>query len=100
MPGPKDGDRISDTWGRFFAHWAAATFGCFLREFLPVLHTWIVGTIPAVIDYKHWTAVLGFAALVSLLGGAINSNMPCKPRELLKSLGLGFALDSAKLLLH
>jgi hypothetical protein len=39
-----------------------------------------------------------FAALVSLLGGGINSNLPINARELLKSLGLGFALDAATLL--
>jgi len=33
-----------------------------------------------------------------LLAGVINSNLPAKPRELLKSVGLGFAIDAATLL--
>jgi hypothetical protein len=38
------------------------------------------------------------AALMSLLAGGINSNLPPKPRELVKSVGIGFALDAAAVL--
>jgi len=52
----------------------------------------------APISYPRWWAALLFAAMVSIVGGGINSNLPAKPRELLKSVGLGFALDVATLL--
>jgi hypothetical protein len=89
-------DEIRDEWSRFLAHWAAATFGFFLRSLLPVIRTWTDPRIP--IDYPRWWVALAFAALVCLLGGAINSNLPVKPREVLKSIGLGLALDSATIL--
>ena len=95
-----DYQRLSDSWGRFSAHWVAATLGYFLREYLPVLNASIASPSSAGFDSNHWWKVLLFAALISLLGGGINSNLPCKPRELLKSLGVGFALDAAKLLIH
>jgi hypothetical protein len=106
-------DVIEDRWGRFFGHWAASTVGYFLREFLPVLrasihsnqqnsvlqnaHLNIFHSASFGYDPSYWWQVLILASAVSLLGGGINSNMPCKPRELVKSLGLGFALDIAKL---
>jgi hypothetical protein len=93
-------DQLSDGWGRFFAHWMAATLGYFLREFLPVLNTSINSPNSVGFDSNHWWRVWLFASLISLLGGGINSYLPCRPRELLKSLGFGFALDAAKLLLH
>ena len=89
-------DEIKDEWGRFFAHWIASTLGYFLRSLLPVLKTWANPTAP--IQYPRWWVALLFAAVISLLGGGINSNLPAKPRELLKSVGLGFALDAAALL--
>jgi hypothetical protein len=89
-------DEIKDEWGRFFAHWSAATLGYFLRTLLPVLVRWQRPGQP--LDFPRWWVALIFAALISLIGGGINSNLPTKPRELLKSVGLGFALDAAALL--
>jgi hypothetical protein len=89
-------DEIKDEWPRFFSHWAATTFGFFLRSLLPVIKAW--GDIHNPISYPRWWVALIFAALVSLLGGGINSNMPSKPRELLKSMVIGFALDAAAVL--
>ncbi len=89
-------DVIQDEWGRFFAHWSAATLGYFLRTLMPVLIKWQNPQVHP--DFPRWWVTLIFAAFVSLLGGGINSNLPAKPRELLKSVGLGFALDAAALL--
>ncbi len=71
-------------------------FRLFVRSLLPVLKTWTNPSAP--ITCPRWWVALIFAALVSLLGGGINSNLPINARELLKSLGLGFALDAATLL--
>jgi hypothetical protein len=89
-------DEIKDEWNRFFAHWAATTFGFFLRSLLPVLKTWTNPNTPIV--YSRWWVALLYASLVCVIGGGINSNLPPKPRELLKSMGLGFAIDAAALL--
>jgi len=89
-------DQIKDEWPRFFCHWIATTLGFFLRSLLPVVQSWANPNVP--IAYPRWWAVLFVASLVSLLGGGINSNLPAKPRELLKSVGLGFALDAAAVL--
>ena len=89
-------DEIKDEWSRFFAHWLAATFGFFLRSLLPVIKAWADPTVP--ISYPRWWAALLFSALLCLLAGSINSNLPAKPRELVKSVGLGFALDAAAFL--
>jgi hypothetical protein len=86
-------DEIRDGWGRFFAHWMAATLGYFLRTLLPLLIRW--EQPGQSVDFPRWWASLLFAALITLIGGVINSNLPTKPRELLKSVGLGFALDAA-----
>jgi hypothetical protein len=89
-------DEVRDDWGRFFAHWIAATVGFFLRSLLPVLKSWTDPSVP--IDYPRWWVPLLYAAAVCLLAGGINSNLPAKPRELVKSIGLGFAIDAATLL--
>ena len=81
-------DVIEDKWPRFFAHWSASTLGFFLRSLPPGAYS---------MDQPESAALL-FAAVVSIVGGGINSNLPAKPRELLKSVGLGFALDVATLL--
>jgi hypothetical protein len=90
------GDVIKDTGPRFLAHWSASTFGFFLRSLLPVIAKWTNPNEP--VSYPRWWAALLFAAFVSLLAGGINSNLPAKPRELVKSVGLGFALDVVTLL--
>jgi len=89
-------DVIEDSWNRFFAHWSATTLGFFLRGLLPVLKTWQDPNHP--LDYPRWWAALLYALVVCLLGGGINCNLPAKPRELLKSVGLGFARDAASVL--
>ena len=90
---------LNDTWLRFFAHWSATTTGCFFRHFLPVLNASVTNGNTDVLVHRNWWLALLLAAIISLIGG-INSNLPCKPRELLKSLTLGFALDAAKILQH
>lgn len=89
-------NEIKDTWERFFAHWIASTLGFFFRSLLPVLQSWQDPVNP--IQYPRWWVALLFSASISIIGGAINSNMPCKPRELVKSMSIGFALDSASVL--
>jgi hypothetical protein len=95
-PGQPLPDFIKDTWPRFFAHWAATSLGFFLRSFLPVLKSWSDPNVK--IAFPRWWVALLFAAVLSLAGGIINSNLPSKPRELLKSIGLGFALDAVSVL--
>jgi hypothetical protein len=73
--------------------------GMFFRLFLPVLNTSVSSGNTNELANKNWWLALLLAACISLIGG-INSNLPCKPRELLKSLVLGLALDAAKLLPH
>lgn len=89
-------NEVKDTYPRFLAHWAAATFGFFVRSLLPVIHAWTNPSAP--VEYPRWWAALLLAALICLVAGVINSNLPTKPRELLKSMGLGFALDAASVL--
>jgi hypothetical protein len=89
-------DELKDTNPRFFAHWLAATFGFFLRSLLPVIQKWTDPSTP--VDFPRWWAFLIFAALICILAGGINADMPLKPRQLLKSISLGFALDVATLL--
>jgi hypothetical protein len=89
-------DEVRDDWGRFVAHWIAATIGFFLRSLLPVLKLWVDPAVP--IAYPRWWVALLYAALVCLVVGVINSNLPIRPREIVKSVGLGFALDAATLL--
>jgi hypothetical protein len=95
-PSAPGGNVIEDTWRRFLAHWSASTFGFFLRSLLPVIVKWTNPKEP--VSYPRWWAALLFAALICLLAGGINSNLPAKPSELVKSVGLGFALDVATLL--
>ena len=93
---PPTPDILKATWPRFVAHWLAATLGFFLRSFLPVLKTWMDPATPP--NFPRWWVALFFATLVCLLGGGIKSNLPAKPQDLLKSVGLGFAPDAAAVL--
>jgi len=79
-------DEIGDSWGRFFCHWGAATFGFFLRGLLPVLKDW---QDPShIVNYPRWWAVFVYGGVICLVGAGFNCNLPAKPRELLKSVGL------------
>jgi hypothetical protein len=88
---------LKDTWPRFIPHYLATTLGCFLRLFLPVLNSAVSSGNTQTVLSRPWGYAMLLAAMVSILGG-INSNLPCMPRELVKSVALGFALDVAKLL--
>ena len=89
-------DEIKDEWSRFFAHWSATTLGCFLRTLIPLLIRLQNPQVP--LDFPRWWVALILAAIYALVGGIINSNLPAKPREFLKSVLMGFALDSAAFL--
>lgn len=89
-------DEIKDEWPRFLAHWGAATIGIFLRSLLPVLGKWADPN--SAISFPRWWVFLLLSCLVATIGGGINSNLPVKPREVLKSIGLGFAVDVAAIL--
>ncbi len=71
-----------------------------MQQFLPQLYEWAIhpDKAPPHFDYSHWMTVLGFATLLSLVVGGIQSNLPLRPSELLKSLVFGFALNAAKFL--
>jgi hypothetical protein len=91
---------IQDTWPRFLGHWSAVTLGFFLQTALPALNSRAQGIPSSQLDTGKWLAALGAAAGFALVGGGINSNLPVKPRELVKSILLGFALNAAKLLVQ
>jgi hypothetical protein len=93
---PKADEILADSWKRFFPHWGAATIGYFLRSLLPILIKWTDMSVE--IKYPRWWVVLVIAAIVSALAGGINSNLPAKPREILKSIAIGFAIDINTLL--
>jgi hypothetical protein len=96
--GAKREDVLQYTLPRFFAHWVAATLGFWFHVLLPLLQSW---TDPAaIVAYPRWWAVLLVAAIVSLVGGILNSNLPPNPVELLKSAIFGFALESATVLVR
>jgi hypothetical protein len=89
-------DELRDEWGRFIFHWTFSSVGFFMRSLLPVLASWQNPHNP--VEYPRWWAALAFGAAISLAAGIINSNLPMKPREMLKSIGLGFALNAATVL--
>lgn len=88
-------DRLEETWPRFLAHWVSASFGFGIRECLPTLHRWIH---TADVAWPRWWAVVLYAFAVTLVGGVISSNLPPKPREIVKSIVLGFGLNAAVVL--
>jgi hypothetical protein len=51
-----------------------------------------------IVNYPRWWAVFVYGGVICLVGAGFNCNLPAKPRELLKSVGLGFALDAASVL--
>lgn len=83
---------LQDQWPRFFVHWLFTTIGFFLRSLIPVLESLRDPGIP--IQYPRWWVAVLLGAIYSLIGGIINSNLPLKPREMLKSVAAGFALES------
>jgi hypothetical protein len=95
MNGPAS-DKLQDSWPRFIAHWGAATLGVYLQTFLPQLMTMVDPAVP--VAFPRWWAALAVAALISPLASGLNANAPVAPRELVKSLGLGFALNTANVI--
>jgi hypothetical protein len=84
---------LRDTWPRFMAHWMAASLGVLLQIFLPSL---LASLDPnAQVQLPRWWAALAFSVGVSLVGAIINANAPIMPREVLKSIALGFGLNTA-----
>ena len=89
-------NEIKETWPRFLVHWGAATGGYFIRAALPLMTRWTDPSMP--IAFSRWWVYLLIGAALTLVAGAINSNMPVKPREIVKSIGLGFAVDAVAVL--
>lgn len=85
-------DTLDDQWPRFFAHWLFTTMGFFFKGLIPVLESLRDPNVP--VQYPRWWVVFILGALYSVVGGAINSNLPIRPREILKSVAAGFALSS------
>jgi hypothetical protein len=67
------------------------------RHLLPVLQTWLDQSKP-VAGFPRWWAGLIYGALISIVGAVFSSNTPLNPREVIKSVGIGFALDAANIL--
>ena len=86
-------DEVKDTWDRFFVHWFAVAMGVFFHSLLPVIVTWTNPNTP--VQFERWWAWVLYSFIIATLGGAINSNLPYKPREVLKSVRIGFAIDAA-----
>jgi hypothetical protein len=87
---------LGETVPRFLAHWIAACFGHFLRVLLPLITDW-----PSQVasDFPRWWSVLLFAGATSLVAAIINANLPVTARELIKSVALGFALNTTSVIL-
>ena len=96
MPDSPKANELGETWTRFFCHWFAASLGVFFRTFLPILNSWADPNVP--VNFERWWAIMLFAFSIALLASVVTANSPIRPRELLKSVGLGFALDSARVL--
>ncbi|MCA1196363.1 hypothetical protein K9B35_00140 [Sphingomonas sp. R647] len=88
---------LGETLPRFLAHWLAASFGYFLMVLLPLIASW-----PNLPDaaWPAWWRLLVSASLISLLAAIINANLPVTPRELIKSVALGFALNATIVVLR
>ncbi|WP_294238789.1 hypothetical protein [uncultured Sphingomonas sp.] len=88
---------LGESLPRFLSHWLAACFGHFLMVLLPLITNWVEvrdATWPA------WWYLLLFASVTSLIAAVINANLPVTPRELIKSVALGFALNATLTMLR
>lgn len=86
---------LGESFPRFLTHWIAACFGHFLMLLLPLIAAW-----PHALAYRPWPAwwsMLLVAAATSLLAAVVNANLPVTPRELIKSVALGLALNATLL---
>ena len=84
--------QIGETWPRFVCHWVASCFGHFFKVLLPIVINVTGMTGPEA--FPRWWSVLAFAGCTSLLSAVINANLPVTARELVKSMGFGFALSA------
>ncbi len=88
---------LGESLPRFLSHWLAACFGHFLAVLLPLITDWAHfhnATWPS------WWELLLFAASTSLIAAVINANLPVTPREMIKSVALGFALNATIVMLR
>jgi hypothetical protein len=88
---------MGETLLRFISHWIAAVFGHFLRVLLPIMIEWSPHPVPT--TFPRWWSVLLFAGTTSLLAAIINANLPVTARELVKSVAMGFALNTTVVML-
>ena len=82
---------LGESLPRFLMHWTAACFGNFLMVLLPLIADW-----PKIADsqWPHWSSLLLLGAATSLIAAVVNANLPVTPRELVKSVALGLALNA------
>ena len=82
---------LGESLPRFLSHWLAACFGHFLMVLLPLITDWsrVRGA-----TWPSWWWLLLLAASTSLIAAIINANLPVTPREMIKSVALGFALNA------
>jgi hypothetical protein len=84
--------QIGETWPRFLCHWIASCFGHFFKVLLPIVINVSDKLQPEA--FPRWWSVALFAGCTSLLSAVINANLPVTARELVKSMGFGFALSA------
>lgn len=87
---------LGESLPRFLSHWLAASYGYFLMVLLPLITDWAA---VAHTQWPRWWALLLAASLTSLVAAIINANLPVTPRELIKSVALGFALNATIVML-
>jgi hypothetical protein len=88
---------LGESLPRFLSHWLAACFGHFLMVLLPLI-TDLTDMTNA--TWPKWWSLLLFAAATSLIAAVINANLPVTPREMIKSVALGFALNATIVMLR
>jgi len=88
---------LGESLPRFLSHWLAACFGHFLMVLLPLITDWAHVKNAT---WPSWWSLLLFAALTSLVAAIINANLPVTPREMIKSVALGFALNATIVMLR
>lgn len=88
---------LGESLPRFLSHWLAACFGHFLMVLLPLITDWA-----RVHDatWPRWWSLLLFAMSTSLIAAIINANLPVTPREMIKSVALGYALNATIVMLQ